>query len=176
MIAILQELLYTPSAGKPRRIWILFLPCAPCRGINPLYFRSLLTFFEVTQKVFSITIILESELKNALDQFIEDVKETNCKEAQPYLASAIMQKAKYAFFPTTKFRYFNQGKELLENFIQAYPNNLEARYVRVLVQRNIPSILGYKDKIESDITFINSYIKEAKLPSDFKNVILSNIN
>ena len=128
-------------------------------------------------KIISIrTAFHEIATESQLDEFIENTEEKNCKEAQPYLASAIMQKAKYAFFPTSKFRYFNQGKELLENFIDAYPHNLEARYVRVLVQRNIPSLLGYKDNIESDIKFINLYIKEANLPADFKNVILNNIN
>lgn len=121
------------------------------------------------------TAFHEIASEKQLDQFIEDVERINCKAAEPYLASAIMQKAKYAFFPTSKLKYFSQGKELLENFIQTYPNDLEARYVRILVQRSIPSFLGYKGQIESDIQFVNSHLKEAELSSDYKNVILSNI-
>ncbi|MFT5165382.1 MAG: hypothetical protein ACI8P3_000607 [Saprospiraceae bacterium] len=111
-----------------------------------------------------------------LEQFIQDLKGIACEEAQPYLASAIMQKAEYAFMPTSKLKYFNQGKKLLEKFIQANPNNLEARYVRVLVQSKAPSILGYKDNIKLDIEFIKSHINIADLPVDFQEIILFNVN
>ena len=117
------------------------------------------------------------EIRNEqqLEEFIQQLKKVDCEEAQPYLASAIMQKAKYAFFPTSKLKYFNRGKSLLENFIQINPDNLEARYVRVLVQSEIPYILGYKNNIKSDVKFIKSRINSSKLPSDFQEIILFNI-
>ena len=110
-----------------------------------------------------------------LEQFIKKFHGIDAEEAQPYLASAIMQKAQYAFLPTSKLKYFKQGKKQLESFIQNNPNNLEARYVRVLVQSNVPEILGYKNNIKSDIEFIKSHIKASKLPADYQKVMLTHI-
>jgi hypothetical protein len=118
----------------------------------------------------------EIDSEQQLEEFIQQLKKIDCEEAQPYLASSIMQKAEYAFLPTSKLKFFIRGKGLLERFIQTNPNNLEARYVRVLVQRKIPSILRYKDNIKMDIEFIKSHLNNSKLPSDYQEVILSKIN
>lgn len=118
----------------------------------------------------------EISSKHDLEVFMEYLNEVDCKRAEPYLASAIMQKAKYAFLPTDKLKYFNRGKKMLENFIEHHPENIEARYVRALVQSEIPRFLGYKNQIKSDAEFIKTHLEQSDLPGDYKKLIALNLN
>ena len=80
------------------------------------------------------TIINKEELQN----FIEELEELSCSKLQPYLSSSIMKRAKYSFLPNTKLKYFNEGKNSLEDFIKIHPENIEAKYVRLMTQKEIP--------------------------------------
>lgn len=110
-----------------------------------------------------------------LDQFIELVEDMPCDNAQPYLASAIMQKAQHCIWPTNKLKYFQTGKKHLETFIQQRPGSIEARYVRVLIQSEVPYILGYKDDLVSDARFIKNHIASSGLPESYQKLILKNV-
>ena len=118
------------------------------------------------------TIQTDEQLKD----FIKFLDGINCELATPYMASAIMQQAQYSFWPTEKLRYFNKGKNKLENFISNHPNNVEGRYVRLLVQSELPGFLGYKDKIITDAEFIVSQVGNSELPAEYQIVILNNVN
>lgn len=67
-----------------------------------------------------------------------------------YKASATMMMAKYCFNPFSKLSYFKKGKRMLEEAIQARPDNIELRFLRFAIQTEIPFFLGYNDAIESD--------------------------
>ena len=56
--------------------------------------------------------------------------------------------------PMKKISYFNAGKNSLEKSIVKLPNNTELRYLRLMLQLNVPSILGYSKNIEGDRSFI----------------------
>ena len=114
--------------------------------------------------------------KEKLEKFIEYTTKSECDLAIPYLASAIMQSAEYAFWPTKKLKNFNEGKEILESFIQKSPDNIEARYIRIFVQSEIPKFLGYNKEIETDIEFVKQKIDNSVLPEKYKNLILKNIS
>lgn len=118
----------------------------------------------------------EIDSKEQLYEFIEFTEKNYCIEVEPYLASAIMMKAEYVFFPHTKMKYFKNGKKRLETFINEHPDNLEAKYMRFLIQSEIPSFLNYNDNIESDFNQINQDIQSSTLPEEYKNVITTNIN
>ena len=114
--------------------------------------------------------------KENLENFIEDTTKSKCNLAIPYLASAIMQSAEYAFWPTKKLKNFNKGKKMLESFVQENPDNLEARYIRIFVQSEAPGFLGYKKEIEPDIEFVKLKINTSDLPEEYKNLILKNLS
>jgi hypothetical protein len=115
--------------------------------------------------------------ENDLNTFLLEIERNNCTNMEPYRASAIMQKAQFTFFPTEKLRYFLKGKRLLEDFIVENPNHLEARYVRIIVQRYTPSLLMYNDDIDTDRAFIKkNIVLEKSLSVEFKKTILHNIN
>ncbi len=64
--------------------------------------------------------------------------------------------------PMKKISYFNAGKNNLENSILKLPNNTELRYLRLMLQLNIPSVLGYSKNIETDRSFIIKTIAHQK--------------
>ena len=66
---------------------------------------------------------------------------------------------KHAFNPVNKVSYFNKGKKVLEEALAIAPDNVELRYLRLTLQENVPSFLGYSDRIKEDRAFIR-----AKLP------------
>lgn len=113
--------------------------------------------------------------KDQLNSFIAKLELNDCMDAIPYHASATMQKAQYSFWPTAKLKYFKRGKKMLEAFIKSHPDNIEARYVRYLVQSEIPGILGYNDDMDEDYAYILSNIANTQLPKDYKTLILNNV-
>lgn len=110
-----------------------------------------------------------------LNQFINLLENMNCDKVQPYMASAIMQKAQFTIWPTSKLKFFETGKKQLESIIQKDPDSIEARYVRVLVQSEIPYILGYHDDMVSDSFYIKKHIANSGLPENYQKLILKNV-
>ena len=116
---------------------------------------------------------LDSEEK--LIAFIDLLNETDCIQSTPYMASATMQKAQYAFAPWTKYSYFMKGKKMLENYIKEYPEDVDARYVRFLVQSHIPRFLGYRKNIKEDAALILQKLELTEMNAEFKVQIRKHI-
>lgn len=70
--------------------------------------------------------------------------------------------AKYVFSPMSKLNTFNKGKKNIEQAIKKEPNNVELRFIRLSVQKNAPSFLGYNSNIKEDIQFIKNNRSEIK--------------
>ena len=71
-----------------------------------------------------------------------------------YIAVSYMIEAKHVYNPSTKLSYFNKGKLQLDNSIKKEPQNIELRFLRLGMQLNAPSFLGYNNQIETDKEFI----------------------
>lgn len=71
--------------------------------------------------------------------------------------------AKYVGNPFSKLSTFNKGKEKLEKAVKNAPDNLEIRYLRLSVQKNAPSILGYDKAIKTDAEFLRKNIGRVEL-------------
>lgn len=71
-----------------------------------------------------------------------------------YKASGTMLMAKYAFSPFRKLSYFKEGKELLQQAVDAAPEKVEIRFLRFALQDSTPGFLGYKDFMEEDKEFL----------------------
>lgn len=111
-----------------------------------------------------------------LEQFIKKYKSYSCDKSIPYLASATMMRAQYAFSPIRKLNYFNTGKAKLEEYIKDNPASIDARYVRIMIQGTIPAFLNYKSDLKNDIKFVKENIERSDLTNEIKNTILKNIN
>ena len=66
-----------------------------------------------------------------------------------------------------KMGFFNDGKKKLEQSIENDPKNLELRFLRLTIQTNLPSFLGYGDKKEIDKAFVLAELEKAH-SEDFK--------
>ena len=65
-----------------------------------------------------------------------------------------------------KYESFTKGKKQLESIIKKYPDNIELHFLRLTIQDNLPSFLGYDDNISEDKNFIKTKIKEVKNDPD----------
>lgn len=104
-------------------------------------------------------------------QIIQDLK---LKKDEPvymgYLGGFQAIWANHVFSPVTKLKVFNQGKEHIENAIKQDPENIELRFIRLSVQKNAPSFLGYSSMIDQDIDFLKTHRKEIR-----SNVVIKNV-
>jgi len=113
----------------------------------------------------------ESKLTSFLTKYKNDVR----VDGKPYLYCGIMQMANYTMNPYKKLDYFNKGKQALESHISKYPQQIDARYVRVLIQSKAPKILNYYQNIQADISFIKKNIQESDLDEKSKSTMLYQI-
>lgn len=67
-----------------------------------------------------------------------------------YIAASYMIDAKHLYNPYNKLSSFNKGKALLESALISEPDNTELRFLRICVQVNTPSFLGYNSQIDAD--------------------------
>ncbi|MCU4163141.1 hypothetical protein [Carboxylicivirga caseinilyticus] len=111
-----------------------------------------------------------------LNKFISILNECELDIRDAYLASAYMQKAQYIVSPYRKLQFFNKGKKLLENYIEKYPNCIDGRYVRFLVQTNAPFFLGYSSNKVEDKEFITNKLDKSLIGDEVKDLMNKNIN
>ncbi|WP_335966515.1 hypothetical protein [Galbibacter sp. PAP.153] len=109
-----------------------------------------------------------------LNTYFTHTEKIKCIHKTPYTAAATMMKAKYFFWPFKKLSYFNKGKKSLEDYINKYPNDIEARYVRYLIQKNVPAFLKYDNKMV-DSLFIIKNVDIMQIEESYKKIILQNL-
>ncbi len=117
---------------------------------------------------------IDSEKK--LNDFIEMVAEVEDERKVPYQIAALMKRAEYTSNPFKKLKFFSQGKQELEAFITSNPTNIEAHYVRLLIQSEVPEFLGYRQDVNQDCSFIIEHLDTAPLPLSYKKTIKHTMN
>ena len=91
-----------------------------------------------------------------------------------YKGSLCMGMALHHINPFKKMSFFGDGKKLLEESISREPQNLELRFLRLTIQTNLPSFLGYSDNKESDKKFVQaglSGVESPELQAHIRNFI-----
>ena len=109
------------------------------------------------------------------DNFIKQLNEDISTEAKGYIAAMNFMKSRFVKNPFTKFKYFKIGKTTLDQVILSNPKNVEMRYIRYLMQKQIPDFLGYHENISEDFNTIVDQIEESNLNHEFKLKILNNM-
>ena len=79
-----------------------------------------------------------------------------------YWAAAEMALAQYKFNPGSKLNSFNAGKKALEAALRIDSLDIEVRYIRLTIQQNAPSFLGYNTSISKDRNFLIHHLKLIK--------------
>ncbi|HET8838837.1 MAG TPA: hypothetical protein VFM82_07580 [Flavobacteriaceae bacterium] len=100
--------------------------------------------------------------KSVCEALIEQLRQKPGKSSVhlAYLGTLETVWAKYVFNPILKMKTFKNGKEKIEQAVNQEPENMEIRYLRLSVQKNIPGFLGYNDAIEKDFTFLEGNIEK----------------
>ena len=117
----------------------------------------------------------ETEKKN--EQFFEVTKNATLETdavVYAYNALSVMRKAEHTVNPYSKYKYFNQGKDKLEQAIKHAPTNSEIRFIRLSAQAKTPSFLGYSSNQQEDLQMVKKAIDSKNFSSDktfTKNVI-----
>ena len=103
--------------------------------------------------------------EDAAETLLEQLEEVGTEEPVllAYKAGVTMMMAKYVFLPF-KMKYFREGKKLLQQAIEASPQNTEIRFLRFSLQSETPGFLGYKDHMEADKQFLLQRIPVLKDP------------
>jgi len=87
-----------------------------------------------------------------------------------YYGAGKMIMAKYYLNPYSKLSSFSEGKSILESSIEKDTANVELRYLRLTIQNNAPSFLGYKSKVDDDRNFLTSSLSKLK-DEELKTII-----
>jgi hypothetical protein len=90
--------------------------------------------------------------------FINKYQNKSNVDITAYVVSLRMKQAEYKFLPWKKLEIFNKEKKNLESLIKKYPKNIHLRYMRLVIQENIPKILFYNSNIKEDKIFLKQMI------------------
>ena len=97
--------------------------------------------------------------KNKELAFITKYKKNTTVSVQAYVISLEMKQAEYKHFPWQKLNIFNKGKQKLERLISKNKTNADLRYVRLVIQEQLPKLLNYNSEIENDKLFLSELLK-----------------
>lgn len=109
------------------------------------------------------------------DNFIAQLTKDTSPEAKGYIAAMNFMKSRFVKFPFTKLKYFKIGKNELDTIILKNPKNIEMRYIRYLMQKQIPDFLGYNENIDGDFNLIVNELEDSSLNHQFKLKILGSM-
>ena len=84
-------------------------------------------------------------------------------------------RCKFIDNPIKRIIYFNKGKKLLETAIKLEPYSIELKFLRYVIQKNLPKFLLYANNIEKDLNFVNENINKTK-SMETKKYIYNSLN
>ncbi len=91
-----------------------------------------------------------------------------------YKGVAELMMCNHVFSVTKKLGYFNSGKKWLELAIKQDPKNIELKFLRHCIQKNVPDFLGYNNNLTTDNAEITKYMNNPA--SDAKLVAFMRLN
>lgn len=109
------------------------------------------------------TISKNEESVIALKEITQTQSTTPSDIKKAYYAAAHMASAQYKLNIITKINTFNEGKEWLESIIKNDTTSIELRYIRLAIQQNTPSVLGYNKSISHDKRFLVTRLSSIKM-------------
>lgn len=112
-----------------------------------------------------------SDKKMCIEMIAElEKRKNNSPTHLVYLGGLQAVLANHVFNPISKLSTFNEGKKNIEQAIKNEPDNAELRFIRLSIQKNAPSFLGYRSSINEDTEFIKK--NRNQISSD---ILLKNI-
>ena len=90
--------------------------------------------------------------------------EENTLTNKAYRGALIAKKADFANFPAEKLKLFRIGVDLIELAVKEKPENVEFRFLRLVIQEKSPGIVGYKDNLQEDKNIIYKHFSTLSTP------------
>lgn len=109
------------------------------------------------------TISKNEESVIALKEITQTQSTIPSEIKRAYYAAAHMASAQYKLNIITKINIFNEGKTLLESIIRSDTTSIELRYIRLAIQENTPSFLGYTKNMTQDKLFLITRLSSIKM-------------
>lgn len=81
-----------------------------------------------------------------------------------YYGALLCVQAKHGVSPLEKLRYFKTGKKFLEQAVALAPEDVEVRFLRLSIQHNTPSFLGYRSAVDQDRQFLQNNLSKITAP------------
>ena len=106
-------------------------------------------------------------------EYISKYNKNDSADIQAYVISLEMKQAEYKVLPWQKLNTFSKGKAKLEQLIKKEPKNANLRYVRLVIQEQLPKMLNYNSDIENDKHFLSELLK-IKDNSDYLDTYILN--
>lgn len=79
-----------------------------------------------------------------------------------YIATTEALMAKNTWNPFRVFHHLNQSKKFFDSALKNNMQNIEIRFMRLSVEENLPSYLGYSKHIDEDSKFILEHLDQLK--------------
>ena len=145
-------------------------------------------FFILIAMLFSISVkadvtinqlrylLIQTEKDNVKTmEFIQKAKACKANDSgiyQGYYSMAKLLECKIESNLFKKLKLFYEGRDLVEVAINKEPQNVELRYFRYAVQKNIPEFLGYSKEMKLDKTYLQTFLASdiKTLPIDQKTL------
>lgn len=139
-------------------------------------FLSILFFFQSNISEVPDYINEYDKLSNKQEELIFINKYQNSKniDVMAYVVSLKMKQAEYKVFPWSKLKIFNKEKKTLESLIKKHPKNIHLRYMRLVIQENLPKILNYNSSIKEDKFFLKNIMKQKDSTDYLDTYIIKN--
>lgn len=112
---------------------------------------------------------MQQDKKDLVNRQLKQLKKSPLELREAFEGALIMKKAGIGGNPVQKLNLFKEGHKELEAAIKKEPDNVEFRFLRLMIQENAPGILGYKDDLTADSKYIKKSYKT--LPDEVQRVI-----
>jgi hypothetical protein len=114
--------------------------------------------------------VMASQNIDAINNELKIVQSSTIVNKNAYEGTLLMTKAGLVKKIGEKINLFKSGRQKLENCIKLNTQNVELRFLRLMVQENSPPIVNYKGDLEKDKIFIDKSFKTE--PQDIQQYIL----
>lgn len=123
----------------------------------------------IFEKSIFYNVISGSDIKAINHTIFILEKEPRSSINNAYLGALLIKKSLFVQKSKEKIASFNKGKLLLEKEVVKNPDNIEIRFIRLIIQENTPKFLKYNYNIEEDKNLI--IYNYNKMSNDLKVII-----
>ena len=112
---------------------------------------------------------MEENTKKMVNAQLDELKSAPEELRPAFMGAMLMKRASFIGSAASRLHYFREGHKMLESAIKQDPDNVEFRFLRLMVQEHAPGTLGYKEDIEKDSIYIRKHYKS--LPEEIQHTI-----